>query len=76
MGVVVVGGVYENSKPLRGLEFFATRSMCTCRRVEGTPSALRLSFRFLLAHPHHMTKTATTNSNVQTALQASQLLTL
>ena len=35
MGVAVVGGVYENSKPLRGLEFFATRSICTCCKVEG-----------------------------------------
>ena len=40
MGVAVARGVYENSKPLRGLEFFATRAICTFRRVEGAPSAL------------------------------------
>ena len=85
-GAAAAGGLYENSKPLRGLEFLAARSICTCCSVEGAPSALMclraaagvkflpLGVRFLLANPHHMTKTATTNSNVEAALPASQLL--
>ena len=40
MRVAVAGGMYEDPKPLRGLEFIATRSSCTCCRVEGAPSAL------------------------------------
>ena len=39
-GAAAAGGVYENSKPLRGLEFFAVHSICTYCRVEGAPSAL------------------------------------
>ena len=39
-GEAAVGGFNENSKPLRGLEFLAARSICTCCRVEGAPSAL------------------------------------
>ena len=40
----------------------------------GRSEFLPLGRRFLLVHPHHMTKTATTNSNLQASLQASQLL--
>ena len=74
------GGLYENSKPLQGLEFLAARSICSCCSVEvaegggGCGEFLLLGVRFLLANPHHMTKTATTNSNVEAALPASELL--
>ena len=39
-GLAAAGGLYENSKPLRGLEFLVARSICTCCTVEGAPSAL------------------------------------
>ena len=39
-GEAAVGGFNEYSKPLRGLKFFATRSMCTCCKFGGAPSAL------------------------------------
>ena len=42
-GAAAAGGLYENSKPLRGLEFLAARSICTCCSVEGAPSALMWS---------------------------------
>ena len=50
-----------------------TQRLCTTSAGTCKTLFLPLGVRFLLANPHHMTKAATTNNNVEAALPASQL---